>query len=127
MAKIITSVSLESEVKTHIDNNPEIISFSHWAQNRYIDEFMKLDSKTKELGITVKKLERLKTQIKKIKEETKSLKSRLSKEALLWLRTEGKRRSLKYSEEGVYKFFINKYGLETQVNRRQFKILMDQT
>lgn len=125
MAKIITSIAIDQDIKEHIDQNTEIKSFSDWVAKKYTKEFMNLETSTKRLERLLRQIEKEKEQIAKIKKVNKTLIDTLPPEAKLWLKNEGKNRLRKFSEEGVYKYFLNKYNLWEKINRRQFKILLE--
>lgn len=121
----IISVSVDDEIKKHISKNIEIESLSQWFRETYRSEFMELSSLTKEIEHYSKIIEEKKKRIKQLKSEKKTIKTEIPKAAISWLKSDGLFRLRKYSEEGVYKFFVNKFNLHKSMNRRKFKLIVE--
>lgn len=109
-----------------MDKNPEIESISQYLRRAYVRDYMTVEKRAKQLEQELKKINHIKKEIKRLKKDNETFFSKLPPEAVKWLKAEGKRRARKYTEEGVFNYFINKYALHNKLNRRQFRILLNQ-
>lgn len=112
------------DIIKHAETNPEINSFAEWAAQRYREEFMSIESLTHKLEQKSQEAEWLQSEIKRLKEQNKD-NPLLTPEQEKWIKYEGIRRLRNGGQiNGIHKAFVNDTG--ATINRRQFRLLLDQ-
>lgn len=121
--KVMTSLSLEKDVKDHIDHNVQLNSFAEWVNNTYRDEFMILEKEKEHVKALEWELqlanERVRTLEKTVNERVLSIK------AEEWLRTEGLRRSKinGVDLDAVRRYFNTEFSL--QLGMKELRLHLD--
>ena len=74
--KRVTSIYILDEVREYCETHN--MNFSQWANKSFLEQYLSLGSKVRELAETLKHAEDLKHQIKRIKEEAAGLVAKLT-------------------------------------------------
>ena len=117
----VTSVFIKKSILEHAKRNPVIKNLSEWINEKYMEQFMRLDFEEK-------KLEELKLQQQYVEQRIEMIKG-LSEQKIVnsisfkWIKTEGLSRAEDFSIESVLRFFNNEFGYD--LNKKQFRHLLE--
>lgn len=118
--KTTKTYRFDKEVINHAETNPCIGSFAEWASQRYREEFLTKDYLEEEK-------QRLEARLRDVEARLGALphvEGLLASHEERWLRAEGVRRARRYTFEGVYSYFVNRFDRQ-DLSRRQFRLLLD--
>jgi len=123
MKKIMTTITIDYDVKQHIEQNRELKSLSDYVNTTYRDEFMILEKEKERVKQLQWDLQLALERVRQLeKEQSQTI---LSQKAIDWLRTEGLRRS-KMADvdlDAIRRFFNTEYHVN--LTYKEFKLQLD--
>ena len=121
MEKVTKTFRFDKRAIAHSKTNPNITSFAEWCSEQYLKEFMSEEYFKQQIEEHKHQIDLLKKQIDFKEDENTYI---LNQYETAWIKHEAPKRIAKATEEGVYKYFVNKYNRK-DITRRQFRLLVE--